>query len=575
MQNYAIIQIGIFSLIIILLTKPIGIYLYRVFNNQKTILDPICVPIEKLVYKMCSINPSKEMHWLTFTISMLVFNFVGFLILYLLLRLQNYLPLNPQHIVPFSPDLALNTSVSFVTNTNWQNYSGESTASYLTQMLGLAVQNFLSAAVGLAIAIAIIRGFTRRSMKEIGNFWVDLTKSILWVLLPGSIILAVLFIAQGVLQNLSPYLALTSLEGKAQILAMGPVASQLAIKMLGTNGGGFFNANSAHPFENPTPFSNLLQMIAIFAIPAGLTYCLGLFAKDVKQGWVIFYAMFMLFALGLSIVIVNEQTGNPILTKLGADQSYSQQQSGGNMEGKEVRFGITNSSMFATVTTDASCGAVNSMHDSYTPLAGGTLLLNIALGELIFGGVGAGLIGILIYVLLSVFIAGLMVGRTPEYLGKKIGNFEVKMAMISVLIIAFTTLIFTAVAVVSKTGLDARLNMGPHGLSELLYAFTSASGNNGSAFAGLSANSTFFNITLAFAMWIGRFFFLIPMIAVAGSMAKKNISPVSIGTFPTNDIVFTLLLVGVILIVGALTYFPVLALGPIVEHIQMNNIKTW
>jgi len=565
-----ILQIALYLLVLTALTRPMGSYMARVFSGERTLLDPAIRPIERLIYRLCRIDPLREMRWTSYTYSLLIFSVVCTAILYALLRLQGHLPWNAAGIPGMTPDLAFNTAVSFVTNTNWQAFSGEQAASYLSQMAGLAWQNFISAAVGLAVAIALIRGLTRHTVQEIGNFWVDLTRSVLWVLLPLSIVLALLLVSQGVIQNLSPYVHATTIEGTQQVIAQGPVASQEAIKELGTNGGGFFNANSAHPFENPTPLSNFLELLAIFLIPAGLTYTFGRFVKNQRQGWALFIAMTVLFLMGVAIIYGFEQAGNPILAKLGADQSATALQSGGNMEGKEVRFGIVNSALFATITTDASCGAVNSMHDSYTPLAGGAAMLNIALGELIFGGVGAGFMGIIIFVLLAVFIAGLMVGRTPEYLGKKIEGKEMKMAMLYILVLALSILGFSALAAVLPAGLAGRLNMGPHGLSEILYAYHSGTGNNGSAFAGLSANTPFYNITIGFAMLIGRFLAIIPALAIAGSLAGKQTVPATSGTFPTTGSLFIGLLVGVILIVGALTFFPAYALGPIVEHFLMH-----
>ena len=574
-NTVGILQIFVFVALLLVVTKPLGAYMARVFRGERTLLDFLAKPVEKLVYRVCSIDSRREMRWSTYTITLLFFNFAGLLILYTILRLQHLLPLNPAHIPGMSPDLAFNTAVSFTTNTNWQAYAGETAVSYFSQMAGLTWHNFISAATGLAAALALIRGLTRRTTEEVGNFWVDLTRSCLYVLLPFSVILALVYVSQGVIQNLAPYTVATTIEGVKQTIAQGPVASQEAIKMLGINGGGFFNANSAHPFENPTPLTNLFQMLSIFAIPAGLTYTFGRFAENQRQGWALFAAMFILFSAGLSVVYWSEQAGNPMLTRAGVNQTASASQPGGNMEGKEVRFGIANSALFATLTTDASCGAVNSMHDSFTPLAGGVLMLNIALGEIIFGGVGAGLLGILVFAILSVFIAGLMVGRTPEYLGKKIEPKEMKMAMLAILVLAASILGFSAILSVTPAGLAGRLNMGPHGLSEMLYAATSATGNNGSAFAGLSANTPFYNTILGIAMLVGRFLFMIPILAIAGSMAGKKKVPESSGTFPTTGGLFVGLLVGVILIVGALTFFPAYALGPIVEHLLMHAGKVF
>ena len=565
-----LLQLLLYLALLLLITKPLGAYMARVFAGERTWLDPVLGPVERLIYRLCGINPQQEMRWTTYTVTMLLFNFVGLLLLYAILRLQHLLPWNPQHLAAVRPDLSFSTAVSFATNTNWQNYPGETTVSYFTQMAGLAWPNFVSAATGLALAIAFIRGLTRRSAREIGNFWVDLVRGCLWVLLPFSLIGALVLVSQGVIQNLHPYTVVTTLEGSRQVIAQGPVASQEIIKEFGTNGGGFFSANSAHPFENPTPLTNLLEMLAILAIPAGLTYTFGRYARDQRQGWVLFAAMLVIFLCAFTVIYVNESIGNPILAHLGVDQSASALQRGGNMEGKEVRFGILNSALWANITTATSCGAVNAMHDSMTPLAGGTAMLNIALGELVFGGVGAGLLGILVYVILTVFIAGLMVGRTPEYLGKKIESKEMKLAMLAVLVLAVSILGFSALAVSSPAGLVGRENLGPHGLSEILYAYTSTTGNNGSAFAGLKGNTPFYNLTLGLAMIIGRFLFFVPIMAIAGSMATKKIAPLSRGTFPTTGPLFVVLLVGVILNVGALTVFPAYALGPVAEHFLMH-----
>ena len=564
MDWMGILQIVIYVVLLCLLTRPLGAYMARVFGRERTRLDPVLRPVENLIYRVCGVDPEREMRWTTYTVTMLLFNFAGLVILYAMLRLQSFHPWNAARAPGMTPDLAFNTAVSFATNTNWQAYAGETAATYLSQMAGFAWHNFISAATGLALAVAFIRALARHSAEEIGNFWVDLTRSCLWVLLPICVLLALLFVSQGVIQNLAPYTTATALEGAKQVIAQGPVASQEAIKILGINGGGFFSANSAHPFENPTPLTNLLQMLAIFSIPAGLTYMFGRFVGNQRQGWALFAAMMILFVAGAGVVYWSEQTGNPILTRVGLDQA------GGNMEGKEVRFGIANSALFATITTDASCGAVNGMLDSFTPLGGGVVMLNIALGELIFGGVGSGLLGMLIFAILAVFIAGLMVGRTPEYLGKKIESKEMKMAMLAVLVLAASILGFSALASVTKSGLAGRLNMGPHGLSEMLYAATSATGNNGSAFAGLAANTPFYNTILGLAMLTGRFLWLIPVMAIAGSLVRKKKVPESSGTFPTTGGLFVALLVGVILIVGALTFFPAYALGPVVEHLLMN-----
>lgn len=568
-----ITQIVVFVVVLLALTKPMGIYVARVFRREKTLFDPVLRPIETAVYRVCGVDAEREMKWTTYTSTMLIFSMVCVLVLYVILRLQCIHPWNAAHAPSMDPYLAFNTAVSFVTNTNWQAYVGESAATYFSQMVGLTWQNFISAGVGLALAIAFIRALSRQSVEEIGNFWVDLTRGCLWVLLPLSIVFGLILVSQGAIQNLSPYVHAQTVEGTEQIIAQGPVASQEAIKMLGINGGGFFNANSAHPYENPTPLTNFLQVLAIFIIPAGLTYTFGRFVGNQKQGWALFAAMLILFIAGVGGIYWAEQDGNPILSNIGVNQMQSAIQSGGNMEGKEVRFGISGSALFATATTDASCGAVNSMHDSYTPLGGGIAMLNIALGEIIFGGVGSGLLGMLIFAILAVFIAGLMVGRTPEYLGKKIEGKEMKMAMLAVLVLAASILGFSAVASVTHSGLAGRLNMGPHGLTEILYAATSATGNNGSAFAGLSANTPFYNTVLGLAMLIGRFMFIVPIMAIAGSLAKKKRVPESSGTFPTTGGLFVGLLVGVILIVGALTFFPAYALGPVVEHLLMHAGK--
>jgi K+-transporting ATPase ATPase A chain len=584
-------QIGLFFLLVLLIAYPLGIYMTRVFERRKTFLDPVLVPIERTLYRLTGIDAEKEMHWSAYAIAMLLFSVVSMLILYLIERVQSWLPWNPQHLPGVPAILAFNTAASFTANTNWQSYVPETTMSYLTQMAGLAYHNFTSAAVGIALAIAFVRGISRKEQKTIGNFWVDVTRSILWILLPGSIVLAFALISQGVVQNLRPYdtahlvqsqqVTAPDSSGKpvtqtvtTQTIAQGPVASQEAIKMLGTNGGGFFNTNSAHPFENPTPLSNLLEMLAIFAIPAGLTVTLGQMTGSPRHGWAVFAAMAVLFAAGVTTAYWAEAKGNPLMH--GVDQHVSATQPGGNMEGKEVRFGIANSALFATITTDASCGAVNSMHDSFTPLGGMVPLVNMMLGEVVFGGVGAGLYGMLIFVILSVFIAGLMVGRTPEYLGKKIEAFDVKMAMLYVLIFPVFILCFSGVTVLlPHLGLSSLANAGPHGLSEILYAFTSATANNGSAFAGLSANTNYYNMTLALAMLGGRFLMIIPMLAIAGNLAQKKITPPSAGTFPVTTPLFTTLLTGVILIVGSLTFFPALSLGPILEHLLMYAGKTF
>jgi K+-transporting ATPase ATPase A chain len=536
-------------------------------------LDRVFLPIERLIYRICGVDPAQEQHWTTYTVAMLLFNFAGLLLLYLLQRVQQWLPLNPQGLAAVPSDLAWNTAVSFTTNTNWQNYSGESTLSYLVQMVGLTSHNFVSAATGIALAIALVRGFARHSGKTIGNFWSDLVRYTVRILLPLSFVLALFFVWQGVPQNLHSYTHAATVEGAEQVIPQGPVASQEAIKQLGTNGGGFFNANSAHPYENPTPLTNFFAMLAIFAIGAPLTYTFGRMVKDQRQGWAILGAMAVLCFLGVAVTYWSEAGGNPLLRPLGVDMAATATQAGGNMEGKEVRFGIANTALFATVTTDASCGAVNGMHDSFTPLGGLIPLVNIMLGEIIVGGVGAGLYGILIFAILAVFIAGRMVGRTPEYLGKKIEAKEVQMAMLAILVLAASILGFAALSSVLPAGLAGPAAKGPHGFSEILYAFTSATGNNGSAFAGLSGNTFFYNLTLGFAMLIGRFFMIIPIMAVAGSLVTKKVVPPSAGTFPTHGTLFVFLLVGIILIVGGLTFFPALALGPIVDHLMMVTGK--
>ena len=584
-------QIGFYFLLIVLIARPLGIYMANVFERRKTFLDPVLAPIERLLYRLTGVEADKEMRWTEYGIAMLLFSAVSMLLLYLIERVQRWLAWNPQHLPNVPAVLALNTAASFTTNTNWQSYVPETTMSYLTQMAGLAYHNFASAAVGIALAIAMIRGISRREQNTLGNFWVDATRAMLWVLVPISTVLALALVSQGAVQNLRPYDTARLVEpqkvvtqdstGKSitqtittQTIAQGPVASQEAIKMLGTNGGGFFNTNSAHPFENPTPFSNLLEMLAIFAISAGLTVTMGRMTHSPRHGWAIFAAMGILFFVGVTTAYWAEARGNPLMH--GASQQASETQAGGNMEGKEVRFGIANSALFATVTTDASCGAVNSMHDSFTPLGGMVPLVNIMLGEIIFGGVGAGMYGMLIFVILSVFIAGLMVGRTPEYLGKKIEAYDIKMCMLYILIFPLLILCFAGVTVLlPHLGLSSLANLGPHGLSEILYAFSSATGNNGSAFAGLNANTNYYNLTMAIAMLSGRFLMIVPMLAVAGNLAGKKIVPASAGTFPVTTPLFTILLVGVIVIVGALTFFPALTLGPILEHLLMYAGKTF
>ncbi len=571
----AVLQTGLFTLILALVSVPIGLYMARVFADEKTFLDPVLRPVERFIYRLCGVHPATEMTWAEYSIAVVWFSLAGMVLLYALERLQGFLPLNPQGFGAIAPDLAFNTAASFTTNTNWQAYSGEQAMSYLTQMAGLAFHNFVSAATGIAVAIAVIRGFVRRSARTLGNFWFDLVRATLWILLPLSIVLALVLVWQGVPQNFSPYVNVHTLEGKEQVIAQGPVASQESIKELGTNGGGFFNANSAHPYENPTALTNLLQMLAIFAIGAGLTHTFGKMVGDRRQGWALFAAMAFLFIAGAGFAIWAEQADNPLLSHLGVDQAASAAQSGGNMEGKEVRFGIVNSALFATITTDASCGAVNGMHDSYTPLGGLVPLLNMQIGEVIFGGVGSGLYGILVMAVLAVFIAGLMVGRTPEYVGKKIEAREMKLAMLYVLIFPSVILIGTAIGASIQPGLGAIANPGPHGLTEILYAYTSGTANNGSAFAGLSVNSVFYNYTMGLAMLLGRFMMMIPALAMAGSLAAKKSVPPGAGTFPTTGAIFVVLLVGTILIVAALTFFPADALGPIVEHFAMQAGRTF
>ncbi|MGP8231964.1 MAG: potassium-transporting ATPase subunit KdpA [Methylovirgula sp.] len=564
------IQIALFSVLIIALTKPVGYYMTRVFSGERTFLSPVLRPVERAIYAICGVNEAEEQHWVTYAIAMAFFSAAGFVALYAIQRLQGVLPFNPQGQSAVEQSLAFNTSVSFVTNTNWQSYVPETTMSYLTQMAGLTVHNFVSAATGIALAVALIRGFSRRSAQSIGNFWIDMTRCVLYILLPISIVVGLFFVWQGMPQNLNAYTTVTTLEGAKQVIAQGPVASQEVIKMMGTNGGGFFNANSAHPFENPNALTNFVQMLLIFSLGAPLTNVFGRMVGNQRQGWAIFAVMGLLCLAGVFTVYHSEAPGNPAFAALHVDQTASALQPGGNMEGKEVRFGIADSSLFATVTTDASCGAVNTMHDSLMPLAGLVPMVNIMLGEIIFGGVGSGLYGMLIFAILAVFIAGLMVGRTPEYLGKKIDAKEVKMAMLAILILPFSILGFSALATVLPAGLAGPANAGPHGFSEILYAYTSATGNNGSAFAGISANTPFYNSTLGLAMFIGRFLMITPMLAIAGSLAAKKIVPASAGTFPTDSGLFVGLLIGVILITGGLIYFPALALGPIVEHLAMN-----
>ncbi len=564
------LQIALFGVLVILITKPYGGYITRVIAGERTLLSPVLRPIERGVYAICGVDENEEQHWVTYAIAMLSFTFVGFVVLYGLQRLQNHLPFNPADQAAVSPDLSFNTSVSFVTNTNWQSYTPETTMSYLTQMAGLTVHNFVSAATGIALAIALVRGFARRSAHSVGNFWVDLTRVVLYVLIPVSIVVALVLIWQGVPQNLNPYTDVTTLEGAKQVIAQGPVASQEVIKIMGTNGGGFFNANSAHPYENPTGLTNLIEMLLIFSIGAALTNVFGRMVGDQRQGWAIFAVMGILFLAGVTACYWSESGGNPAFTPFHVNQTASALQPGGNMEGKEVRFGIANSALFTTVTTDTSCGAVNNMHDSLMPIAGAVPLVNMMLGCIAYGGVGSGLYGMLLFVIIAMFVAGLMVGRTPEYLGKKLESKEVKMAMLAILILPLSILGWTALSVVLPVGTAAMNNAGPHGFSEALYAYTSATANNGSAFAGLSANVPFWNDTLGMAMFMGRFLMIVPMLAVAGSLVQKKIVPTSAGTFPTTSPLFVGLVVGVIVITGGLIYFPAVSLGPIVEHYALN-----
>jgi K+-transporting ATPase ATPase A chain len=564
-----ILQILIYLGLLVLVSIPLGSYLARVFQGEPSFLDPVMRPVELAIYRSCGIDPAIESGWVGYTADMLYFSVAGMLLLYGLERLQGLLPLNPEGLGPVSEALAFNTAASFTSNTNWQAYGGETTMSYLTQMAGLAYHNFVSAAAGIAIAIAIIRGFVRHSAKTVGNFWVDLTRCTLWILLPLSVVVALILVWQGTPQNFSSYAHATTLEGAAQTIPQGPVASQIAIKQLGTNGGGFFNANSAHPYENPTRLTNLIEMLAILALGGALTLTFGKMAGDMRQGWALFAAMAVLYVMTLVPAVWSEQHGNPQFASMGINQAATAGQSGGNMEGKEVRFGIVNSGIWETATTAASNGSVNSMHDSFTPLGGLMAMVNLHLGEVVFGGVGSGLYGMLVMAVLAVFIAGLMVGRTPEYLGKKIQAREMKLVMLYVLIFPALILLPAALASVTDAGLSSRANMGPHGFSEILYAFSSAVANNGSAFAGLNANTTFYNVTLGITMLSGRFMMAIPALAIAGSLAGKKIAPPSAGTFPTNGATFVVLLVSVVVIVGALTFFPALALGPIVEHLAM------
>jgi K+-transporting ATPase ATPase A chain len=574
----AIVQNAFYVLVLLLLTKPLGLYMYRVFAGERTFLHPVLVPVERGIYRLTGVDETREMRWTSYAVAMLLFNLVGWVVLYGLQRLQGSLPLNPQGLPGVEAFSSFNTAVSFMTNTNWQGYAGESTMSYLSQMAGLTVQNFVSAATGIAIAIALVRGFARRNTAEIGNFWVDLVRATLYLLFPLSILVALLLMASGVPQTLARYAEATGLDGVTRLIPLGPAASQIAIKQLGSNGGGFFNANSAHPFENPTPFTNAVESLAILLIAAGLTYTCGKMVGDTRQGWAVFAAMSVLFVVGLTAATWAEGDGNPLLAQAGADQSTSiagEEAPGGNMESKEVRFGIPLSAQWAVATTAASNGSVNSMHDSYTPLGGLVTLANISTGEVIFGGVGAGLYGFLFYAVAAIFIAGLMVGRTPEYLGKKIEAFDIKMAMLAILIVPLAILVLTGVSAVIDAGLSSRLNPAAHGLTEIQYAFTSAAGNNGSAFAGLNANTPWYNTTIGLAMLVGRFFMIVPALALAGNLAAKNRAEATTGTFPTTGPLWVGLLVGVILIVGALTFFPSFALGPIIEHFQMQAGDTF
>lgn len=553
-----ILQIGIYLGLLILCVPLLGGYMARVFDGQKTLLTPVIHTVENGVYRLIGVNPEEEHNWRQYTIALLMFNIFGFVLVFGLQLLQSVLPLNPANLPAVNPLLAFNTATSFTTNTNWQAYGGETTMSYLTQMIGLNVQNFVSAATGIAVVIALSRGLARRTAETIGNFWVDLVRSVLYILLPLSLLLAVLLVSQGVVQNLDDYTSVTTLSGESQLLPQGPAASQIAIKQIGTNGGGFFNTNSTHPFENPTPLTNCLEMFSIILIPAALTYTYGKMVGSARQGWVIFAAMLILFLAGLAVMLVSEYGHNAVYDVAGV------------MEGKEVRFGIANSVLWGAATSAASNGSVNAMHSSFAPLTGGIAMLNIMLGEIIFGGVGAGLYGMLIFVILTVFLAGLMVGRTPEYLGKKIEAREIKLAITAVLLPSTCILLFSALASVTETGLASRSNAGPHGFSEILYAFSSGAGNNGSAFAGLNANTPFYNVLIGVAMWVGRFGVILPVLGIAGSMVKKRVAPPSPGTFPTDTPLFVILLMSVILIVGALTFFPALSLGPIIEQLLMN-----
>jgi potassium-transporting ATPase potassium-binding subunit len=585
-------QIALFFLILLAITKPLGVFMARVFAREKTFLDPVLGPVERLIYRSTGVDETREMDWKEYAVAMLLFSAVSMLVLYLIQRIQglHFMPWNPQHFTSVEPHLAFNTAASFTTNTNWQNYGGESTMSYFTQMAGLAYHNFTSAAVGIALAIAIIRSIARKESKTIGNFWVDTTRCMLWVLLPACLVFALIFVSQGMVQNLRPYdtaklvnpqtVQTTGADGKTtsqtvtdQVILQGPIASQEAIKIFGTNGGGFVNANSSHPFENPTPLTDFMQILMMLSLGSGLTYTLGRMTGSQRHGWAVWAAMAILCLAGVTVIYAMESHGNPLLHRV--DQRVSAMQPGGNMEGKEVRFGIVHTALFATATTDASCGAVNGMHDSFTPLGGMIPMINIMIGEVIFGGVGAGLYGIVVFIVISVFIAGLMVGRTPEYLGKKIEAYDVKMAMITVLMFCLLVLGFTGWSIVKSYGASSISNPGPHGLSQILYAYTSMAGNNGSAFGGLNGNTPWYNVSGAFDMLFGRFFMVIPVLAMAGNLARKKIVPESSGTFPVTTPLFSFLLVSVILIVSALTFFPALSLGPILEHLLMHAGKVY
>lgn len=593
MTPIGMFNIVLFFLLILAITKPIGVFMVRIFQGERTFLHPLMRPLERFTYRLCAVREDEEQHWSQYAVSLIAFSLAGFVIVYVIQRLQRIMPFNPNQFgtghapsgaTALSPDLAFNTAVSFITNTNWQNYSGESTLSYFVQMAALTVQNFLSAAAGVAVSIALVRGFARRQMQSIGNFWVDMTRATLYLFLPFSLVAALFLCSQGVIQNFKANLTVKTLEGAAQIIPQGPVASQESIKIVGTNGGGFFGANSAHPFENPNPLTNFFQLLMIFGIPAGLTYTFGKMVGDTRQGWALFAAMSALFLAGIFVAYPAEQAGNPMVANLGVQTAATHDQPGGNMEGKEVRYGIAASALYAVVTTDTSCGAVNSQHDSFTPLGGLVPLFNLHMGEVVFGGVGAGLKGILLFAIVAVFIAGLMVGRTPEYLGKKIEQKEVKMAMLALILMAANILVFTGLSSVAKFKKDGYLNPpgpatanvnnnGPHGFSEILYLYSSSNANNGSAFGGINGNTPWYNLTGGIAMLIGRFLFIIPMLAVAGSLAAKKTTPATSGTLPTHGALFVSMLVGTVVIVGALTFFPALSLGPIVEHFLMHEGK--